>query len=217
MLISACQGHEIRRIEGLDPRNFDVQAALEGVVVRMTEKKGNEQMQDDGTKWCSICIMPAFYECCVRPHFDKHGRATSPLDDIGCGLLLCEVCAFRMKGSHRQNLHSNFAEHANGNVNAKCEGNASSCPAAVKAVLTLDEHIASAATDAFNYPDGLRADVSFLTSEGELMRRLGQVGKAKKRGVSPESVRPKDGSQGRNRSRGFKKAMWGMGNFIDLT
>lgn len=62
--------------------------------------------------------------------------------------------------------------------------------------MTLDEHIADAAKNEFNYSDGLRADVCFLTSDGELMR-LERVGEA--------------------RVRSFKKAIWGMGNFIDLT
>lgn len=166
VLVNICPGHVIRAIKGLDARTFDFESAMEGVLREIIDRgkavkgkavEGSGQGDETATKnvevnWCSVCINPAFYNCCVRPPYTVSGEETDESHDIGCGLLLCEVCAFRMTGMQRA-------------------GGAGLGREPVEAVMTLDEHITAAASDSFHYPDGLRADVCFLKADSELMRR----------------------------------------------
>jgi hypothetical protein len=209
MLICTCVDHQIRRIAGLDPETFDIEAALRGVVERMLKKKKREKdavVAGDSTKWCSICIMPAFYECCTKPAVDRHGCPTTPEQDLGCGLLLCEVCALRMTGLRSWD-HGGDMTKRGGGIKA------------VKAKVSLDQHIAAATNDDFNYPDGLRADAGLLSGEGELMKRfvaeLSGLSVEDKKDVAP-SGEPKDDRAARRDIRKLKKQLWGSQEFIEL-
>jgi len=215
VLICLCTDHMIRPIKGLDPRNFDFESALQSLINQIlnrgkpdNEKTAGNGADASGVKWCSICIEPAFFECCVRPPFTTSGRETSPSDDIGCGLLLCEVCAFRMTGwnQHRRSPPGRPTPPASGEE-------------PVKTIVTLDEHINAASKDMFHYCDGLRADVCFLKADSELIRRqgagggdaVGDGGNEQKMDVDEDQAY--DGFQ----DRGLKKRNWGMGSPIDLT
>jgi hypothetical protein len=223
VMICLCTDHEIRPIKGLDPKTFDFEAAIGGVV-NQTLNRGKP---DHGkvisnaadvteVRWCSICIEPAFFECCVRPAFTTSGLETSPADDIGCGLLLCEVCASRMRGRH-QHRRSPPARLTAPESHDAAGRKSSDEP--FKAIMTLDEHISAASKDTFHYQDGLRADVCFVKADSELMRRQGAGGEdAAGDGDNEEEIdTDEEPEYDEFQDRGFKKRNWGMGSPIDLT
>ncbi len=224
IMICLCTDHLIRPIKGLDPRTFDYDGAMQGLVNQILSrgKSSYESIVGNAAdvhsvKWCSICPQPAFFECCVRPAFTSSGIETSPSDDIGCGLLLCEVCTFRISGSHRHRRSPTARQSPPGRHDVAF-GNGGEQP--IKAIMTLDAHINAAAKDTFHYYDGLRADVCFLKADGELMRRQGAGVDATAGGVCNEDemdivVEELDHDDSSNRA--FKKSNWGMGSPIDLT
>jgi len=215
VLICLCTDHMIRPIKGLDPRTFDFGGAIQGILNQNLNRGKPDQEKIDGPtvaataiKWCSICIDPAFFECCVTPPFTTSGLETSPADDIGCGLLLCEVCAFRMRGRH---------QHRGGQTSSHTPPGRDDEP--VKCTVTLDQHINAASNDTFHYPDGLRADTCFLKADSELMRRQGAGGEdasgdaGNEQEMDVDEELEYDGFQ----DRGFKKRNWGLGSPVDLT
>lgn len=156
LLIMSCTKHKIRRIYGLNEREFDFDKPYLEILetLERREEKINKTVTGQGvekpkakeTKWCSICIAPAFFECCARPGFDKFGR---PGDDYNCGLLLCEICASRLKGGSVEDQKGDQV---------------------FTAALSLENLVAAAMNDSIHYEVGLRADVGFLTCDGELRR-----------------------------------------------
>jgi hypothetical protein len=223
VMICLCTDHMIRPIKGLDPRNFDFGSAMQGILNQILsrgkpdhERIASSRADAPEVKWCSICIEPAFFECCVRPPFTTSGLETSPSDDIGCGLLLCEVCALRMRGQHQHRRVPTPlpTPPGSGGVTTRHESDE---PA--KTIMTLDEHISAASSDLFHYPDGLRADVCFLKADSELMRRQGAgAGETAGDGAENRDVDvDEDLGYDAFQDRGFKKKSWGMGSPIDLT
>jgi hypothetical protein len=209
-LIFCCPDHMIRPIKNLDPRTFDFDTAFQGLLSQFFNrgKPDHEKVVGPKVKWCSICLEPAFFECCVRPPFTSSGLETSPADDIGCGLLLCEVCATRMTG---RNLHSQVPPASHKKTVIEMQ---------FRTVMTLDEHINAAAKDTFHYQDGLRADVCFLKANSELMRRQGAGGgEDATSGICNEDEIDTDDDHEYDElhDRAFKKRNWGMGSPIDLT
>jgi len=185
--IVLCEGHEIRPIDGVDERDFDWKAAYEDLFAGNFYKddglgdfgsgfgkpvsengEGKKTMIPDRQKpmasWCSICIAPAFYECCARHSIGEIGGVTSEGHDEGCGLQLCEVCAI---GACNGSLPPSQPSEDLSSAGSKRQGNGGG----LKALVKLDDLIEIASWDKFNYPDGVRADVTLLTSKGELMRR----------------------------------------------
>jgi hypothetical protein len=223
MLICICPDHMIRPIKGLDPRTFDFDSAFQGLLNQLLNLRTSEDGITADTledvmdvKWCSICPHPAFFECCVRPPCTKFGIETLPTDDIGCGLLLCEVCAFRMTGRRQHDRvptpsqpHPDHGDVAT--INTREEP--------IKTIMTLDEHINAASKDMFHYNDGVRADACFLKADGELMRRQSAGSEAAAGDVGDEGKEVVDDESECDelQDRAFKKCKWGMGSPIDLT
>jgi hypothetical protein len=237
-----CDKHMIRPIAELDPATYDYNAAFCAVFENsMSARADNqfcskcnghpkdcsclEEKRKKAGHWCSICIMPAFFECCTRPISTKYGVKTKPTDDIGCGLLLCEACAKRMIGSYmkrqtqRQTPHPRLMNTDTGDVvlrdDTKGKGRAIEV-GPFPTELSIDELVVSADQDKYHYPDGLRADVGFITSNGDLLRILNKFNGAANQddedGRADEVVeepRPK-------KDKG-KKRTWGMGGFMDFT
>ena len=217
VLIYLCTDHMIRPIKGLDPRNFDFEGAFQGFLNQILnrgkpdpEKIVGAAADRSDVKWCSICIEPAFFECCVRPPFTTSGAETSPSDDIGCGLLLCEVCALRMTGrhTHRGVPTLRFTPPGRNDVTTMQRSEEP-----IKAMITLDEHINAASKDIFHYSNGLRADVCFLKADSELMRRqgAGDEDAAGDGGENQEIDVDEDLEYDEFQNRGFKKRNWGTG------
>lgn len=101
--ISGCKTHDIRPIEGLDPDDFDFDAAIERLLSGMQTEAGSITY-----RYCSVCPGPAFLECCKpstlgtrtdEEDMERYGR-------VGCGLLLCETCAVLLVEEHDGNLES---------------------------------------------------------------------------------------------------------------
>lgn len=89
--ITACKVHEIEFIDGMDPENFDHEAALDFM------QPGNPAPFD----WCSICPMPAFFACCKK--LEDMGYQQDEIEEgeeRGCGLALCESCAVALVNDH---------------------------------------------------------------------------------------------------------------------
>ena len=93
--ITACASHEIERIEGMDPENFDHAAVTDWMMPGMASLAP--------FAWCSICPQPAFYRCSTKPNSDLDGQEGDDLylgDQKGCGLHLCNSCAFSLVNEH---------------------------------------------------------------------------------------------------------------------
>jgi hypothetical protein len=180
LLIMTCAEHKIRPIAGLDPRTFDFDKpyrqvfekleSREGKLNRDSTKRDAGMQMADKTKWCSICIAPAFFECCVPQIFNKFGEPAIPGGEHGCGLLLCEVCASKMEGKSPKGQKDKLTAESASEVGADC----SECTRnhVFTAAINLEQLIAAAMNDSIHYEVGLRADVSFLTNDGELRRSL---------------------------------------------
>lgn len=173
--ILCCSGHEIRHIAGVDEATFDYDMAYNRMLwlgyqgeeaddpeVKELQAQALSRVDEEciDAKWCSFCPNPAFYECCTTPEIAPDGGEVSPSHDCGCGLVLCEMCAFRVI---KVPLSEVAREGKYEYIDGKTRG--------VKAGRELDDVIRYARDDPINYRQGLRADVSFLMRDGELMIR----------------------------------------------
>lgn len=152
-----CEVHRIRAIAGLKhPRDFNYNSAYQKIMRDQFRGIGANTAKD--VKWCSVCIAPAFYECCVPDRF---------VGEVGCGLLLCEVCGEGICGGKDklEGLLDEVAEDQARNPFTPIQKRRS-----VIQQVTLDILIERAGNDAFRYEDGIRADAGFLTNRGELKR-----------------------------------------------
>ncbi|KAI9737198.1 MAG: hypothetical protein M1818_005730 [Claussenomyces sp. TS43310] len=178
IVTACCEEHEIRRIEGVDERNYD----HDGAFIKMLAENGIDMrpyLDETGSmgppqhiepapieaRWCSICLSSAYYECCAPQKF-----AIQDLRSSGCGLLLCDVCAQRLIGCKPP-----LPPLASATMRAigplpfpqpQINSNLS-----FRATQSLDTLVRAARRDVIDYREGLRADAEFLTREGELMRR----------------------------------------------
>lgn len=144
--IISCKVHEMDEI--LKMKGVEVDPRLAAWYMERPEK-----FDDPPFEWCSICPYPAYYSCSKSCAFDafvddgkKQPENSSPdqidLDGPGCGLRLCTECMVEIVGCH--------------------DGD-------------LSRYLTVRLTRTQNGTDGtsrLRADVSFLHSDGELMRRV---------------------------------------------
>ncbi|CZR52507.1 uncharacterized protein PAC_02384 [Phialocephala subalpina] len=97
--------------------------------------------------WCSICPTLATQKCCTQqPVLTSSDSHSNSFK--GCGLLLCDVCEEMMGKMWKGGIKTN--------------------PEILGAV------IRELTNQAWIYKEGVRADASFLTPEGELMVRLEQ-------------------------------------------
>jgi hypothetical protein len=130
--ITLCESHEMHKIYEVDELTYE--NALEDLLGASGESSETlEQLQ----RWCSMCSSPASFGCCTL-YQDDEGR--------GCGLRLCESCAFV--------LHENFQ----GSIPAMAEA--------------FDQEPKLRKTDGGE--DGLRvrADVGLLSENGLLMKKF---------------------------------------------
>lgn len=93
--IRECIAHQVVPLEGYDINTFDFDAAYKTLAPAVSD----EGLPRNTNLWCSLCPNPAFFECGTIPARRKiypqlvDGRQARK----GCGLLLCESCARRMK------------------------------------------------------------------------------------------------------------------------
>ncbi|KAH8811597.1 hypothetical protein F5884DRAFT_281954 [Xylogone sp. PMI_703] len=182
--IIMCGGHQIGPIPGMDPRRYDHRLLQESIEALKrsagknsdggVEAYGDSGDEDKGqfamrTKWCSVCPAPAFYQCCTKQQFNEFGEPTATTSNSnskndsdknlestkGCGLLLCEVC-----------LDLTFKV-------AEVPKSATMNEVVIES--TVLSRVIRCANEKFmrlSYPEGVRADAEFLTSEGELLVRM---------------------------------------------
>lgn len=77
MKIMVCEGHALRRIQGVDVEKQDLLKSMD----RLVEKNARET-------WCSVCCDLAIWECCLEQQVEE---------GEGCGLTLCGSCEADMK------------------------------------------------------------------------------------------------------------------------
>lgn len=96
--ITACKNHDMQLIEGMDPEKFDYGSVMEWMMPGMASLAP--------FAWCSICPSPAFFCCSTKPDIDVDGQEEDLYlgDQKGCGLLLCESCAFSLINEHEGKL-----------------------------------------------------------------------------------------------------------------
>ncbi len=91
--ITACEVHEIFPIDGMDPDNFDHEAAKDFMLPGMASSAP--------FAWCSVCPYPAFFACCKK--MEDMGYQQDEIaegEEKGCGLFLCEPCAATLVNDH---------------------------------------------------------------------------------------------------------------------
>ncbi|ELR07629.1 hypothetical protein VC83_09409 [Pseudogymnoascus destructans] len=150
-----CKSHRIRAVAGLKhSRDFDFNDAISKIWRDQSRGIGSNTAKD--ILWCSVCVAPAFYECCVPDRF---------VGEVGCGLRLCEVCAQGLCGGEGklEGLLDEMAEEQARNPFMPIQKRRS-----VAQQVSLDLLIDRAGRDMFRYEDGIRADAGFLTNRGEL-------------------------------------------------
>ncbi|KFY03962.1 hypothetical protein O988_01092 [Pseudogymnoascus sp. VKM F-3808] len=149
-----CDVHSVRAIAGLKhPSEFDYDSTYRKVM--RDQAKGWGANTAGEVKWCSVCIAPAFYECCAPDRY---------IGGLGCGLMLCEVCAEGLCGKGKlDGLLEEVAEQQAHDSYLPVKERRS-----VIQKVPLDTLIDRADQDPFRYEDGIRADARFLTTRGEL-------------------------------------------------
>ncbi|KAH7357252.1 hypothetical protein BKA65DRAFT_580709 [Rhexocercosporidium sp. MPI-PUGE-AT-0058] len=160
--ITQCPAHRLRTLDPnageIDMRVFNDGKWSEAVdAYRAEDEKGAELVRN--AKWCSICPAAAVLKCCSPQLFDENGEPVPQYGGKGgsgagcegcegCGLLLCEDCAELMgkliKGGARTGTKQ------------------------------LDTIFKEVKRNKLRYREGVRADAEFLTSGGELLRRIAQ-------------------------------------------
>lgn len=163
MRICSCAAHNITPIADLASRlAFDFHTVCDSI--RLTAKGGDDEVAASrriatSITWCSVCPALAFYACTSPQYFHASGEAVAEgeveSESVqGCGLLFCDACAelFRKVVAGRANTDNSSGPKA------------------------LDRMVQLAGSEAAEYEewrdDGLRADVSFITTDGQLMVRM---------------------------------------------
>jgi hypothetical protein len=78
--INLCESHEMQKIYEVDEQTYE-NALKDLLGASGTSSETLDQLQ----RWCSMCSSPASFGCCTLNEDDEV---------IGCGLRLCESCAF---------------------------------------------------------------------------------------------------------------------------
>ena len=155
----SCTAHEMKMLEDLDPRIFDVEEWDRSHAAWVAgDDKGASLLHE--SRWCSVCPEIAEYGCvAAQGEDDGYGYDNEDGDmkgstacGKGCGFLLCENCKDFLGKIEKEKefSHNNNALEMN----------------------VLDMLVRIVDADKLHYPVGARADASFLTTEGELNRRL---------------------------------------------
>ena len=89
-MITACHGHEIQLLTGMDTEAFDWEGWMEYMMPGMADHAPFD--------WCIVCPSPAFFGCCRQGEEamrdrDDGGDNDGLVGGNGCGLRLCESCA----------------------------------------------------------------------------------------------------------------------------
>lgn len=88
LTIAACTSHEVEPIPGVNPDAFTAASFRHYLVRGMTEFARFD--------WCCICKTPASFHC-LKPQ-EPDVLCSDPRD--GCGLLLCDRCAYFLMGRY---------------------------------------------------------------------------------------------------------------------
>ncbi|RDW75755.1 hypothetical protein BP5796_06576 [Coleophoma crateriformis] len=186
--IISCLSHQMVPIRGLDPKTFDYDAleddlqsqaecsslldnhsgnpTFSEVIAEAKAKQAAKRVHID-THWCFICPSPAFFICSTS----EDGTHDS-LE--GCRLTLCEIC--------NDLLHKLQNSPPAALLTATMATN--------HRPTTIDQMVQIAsAGNMGEWKTGLRADVKFLTTEGELVTFLAQECDEEDERVRKEQIR----------------------------
>ncbi|KAI9049737.1 hypothetical protein LZ554_005889 [Drepanopeziza brunnea f. sp. 'monogermtubi'] len=160
MRVTQCGGHRMRMLDPLkgeiDMRVFDDEKWSQAVEAYTT---GGDDNLVRKTKWCAVCPATATMMCCASQRFDaqgdsryygesgQHGRCDGAGEE-GCGLCLCEDCAVLLEKMVKGGARTGGRQ--------------------------IDALVNHVRCNTWRYPEGVRADASFITSSGELLRRIEQ-------------------------------------------
>jgi len=149
--IISCEQHSMKLMEDKNPLIRNAQAWNRAIDALVREDEVGGQLILTA-KFCAICSALADYQCCNDGEH-LHGSG----DDVGCGLSLCETCNDLMSKMEIGKTDREINEGRRINV--------------------LDDVIREAKAGWAGYYGGesdqhVRADVSFLTTSGELYTRL---------------------------------------------
>ena len=155
--ITQCPTHRLRALD-VQTGEFDLDVLSEekwGKAVKAYESgdmQGAELVRS--AKWCSVCPAAAALKCCSPQLFDENGEPITAQQHTrgegyeGCGLLLCEACAELLRKLIRGGARTGGRQ--------------------------LDHMVAEVKRNRWRFTEGVRADAEFLTSGGELLRRIGE-------------------------------------------
>ncbi|KAE9376122.1 hypothetical protein N431DRAFT_371182 [Stipitochalara longipes BDJ] len=153
--IVGCPAHQYRKLiigpekgEGVDvdERVWDPDAWSAAIEACGREDKEGGRLVNEAS-YCSVCPDLAGFKCCAPSFsFGEEGEEEGEVE--GCGLLLCEKC-MEMMG---KGIAAGFSRGSE----------------------SLDALVGEAARARLLYPLGVRADAEFITTDGELMMRIGQ-------------------------------------------
>ena len=158
--IMACDSHQMKSMEDIDPRVYNEREFERAVVALQSGDKEGSRLVTEA-RWCSVCPALAEHRCIAKQEnilvheddFDVERQGRNRADcRKGCGLLLCETCKDLLSKLEIAKMFS--------------------LSPATRDTNTLDLLVRMVQGDKFHYPIGTRADAEFLTSEGELSRRL---------------------------------------------
>ncbi|KAJ5037964.1 uncharacterized protein L3040_006840 [Drepanopeziza brunnea f. sp. 'multigermtubi'] len=181
MRVTQCGGHRMRMLDPLkgeiDMRVFDDEKWSQATRAYTTGGDGNLVRK---TKWCAVCPATATMMCCAPQRFDAQGDSRyygesgqhggcNGAGEEGCGLCLCEDCAVLLEKMVKGGARTGGRQ--------------------------IDALVNHVRCNTWRYPEGVRADASFITSSGELLKRIEQGMGIADYSQTPSSLRSSTRSQ----------------------
>ncbi|KAI9717005.1 MAG: hypothetical protein M1812_004940 [Candelaria pacifica] len=102
MRVFGCKAHDMQPMELLDSNGLDFSGRFHELFLKLGESTAG---------WCAACPATAYYKCCAPQETDMYGQPVDPRspEASGCGLLLCNNCAWSIAYEHDGDLPSLIA------------------------------------------------------------------------------------------------------------
>ncbi|KAI9706364.1 MAG: hypothetical protein M1836_003369 [Candelina mexicana] len=99
MRVFGCNAHDIQPMELMCTGGLDLGSRSHELLLKLEESTAG---------WCAVCPATAYYRCCAPQETDMYGQPadSGSLEASGCGLLLCENCAWSIVFEHDGDLTS---------------------------------------------------------------------------------------------------------------
>ncbi len=100
--VFGCKSHDIQPMELTHGGGLGLNSRLHELFLRLEESTAG---------WCAVCPETAYYTCCAPQETDMYGQPVDPgsSEAFGCGLLLCENCAWSIVYEHDGDLRNLIA------------------------------------------------------------------------------------------------------------